>query len=66
VAVPVASPDSATELAALADEIVILAAPANFRAVGLYYEDFHQLEDAEVVRLLASGDATRARAGGGS
>jgi putative phosphoribosyl transferase len=63
VAAPVASPDSATELAALADDILILAAPANFRAVGLYYEDFHQLEDAEVVRLLASADAARARAG---
>ena len=66
VAVPVASPDTATELSALADEIVVLAAPANFRAVGLYYQDFHQLEDEEVVHLLtAKGDATRARAGGG-
>lgn len=64
VAAPVASADAATELAALADEIVILATPANFRAVGLYYEDFHQLEDAEVVRLL--GDATRTRVSGGS
>lgn len=66
VAVPVAPPDTATELAALADEIVVLAAPANFRAVGLYYRDFHQLEDAEVVELLAStDDATHARASGG-
>lgn len=66
VAVPVASPDSATELAALADDIVVLAAPANFRAVGLYYEDFHQLEDREVVRLLASKrDAGHERTGGG-
>ncbi len=65
VAVPVASPETATELAALADEVVVLAAPANFRAVGLYYEDFHQLEDAEVVHLLrAQSDAMRARASG--
>jgi putative phosphoribosyl transferase len=54
VAVPVASPDAATELAALADDIIVLAAPSNFRAVGLYYQDFHQLDDAEVVRLLAA------------
>jgi putative phosphoribosyl transferase len=61
VAVPVAPAATATELAALADEIVVLAAPADFRAVGLYYEDFHQLDDAEVVHLLASmDDATRA------
>lgn len=66
VAVPVASPDSATELAALADDIVVLAAPPNFRAVGFHYQDFHQLDDAEVVRLLASNrDARQARAGGG-
>jgi putative phosphoribosyl transferase len=66
VAVPVASPDTATELAALADEMVVLATPANFRAVGLYYEDFHQLDDAEVMRLLASKrDAAHAQAGGG-
>ncbi len=65
VAVPVASPETATELAALADEVVVLAAPANFRAVGLYYEDFHQLEDAEVVHLLrAQSDAMRPRASG--
>jgi putative phosphoribosyl transferase len=66
VAVPVASPDTATELAALADEIVVLAAPANFRAVGLFYQDFHQLDDAEVVRLLAlKRETARARASGG-
>jgi predicted phosphoribosyltransferase len=46
--------------------MVVLATPANFRAVGLYYEDFHQLDDAEVMRLLASKrDAAHAQAGGG-
>lgn len=63
VAAPVASPDTMSELAALADEVVVLAAPANFRAVGLYYEDFRQLEDADVVHLLTTwSDAPRARA----
>jgi len=59
VAVPVAAPETAAELAALADEIVCLATPTRFRAVGLYYEDFHQLSDAEVIDLLS---AARARA----
>jgi putative phosphoribosyl transferase len=59
VAVPVAAPDTAAEFARLANEIVCLATPADFRAVGLHYRDFHQLEDAEVVALLrrASADA---------
>jgi putative phosphoribosyl transferase len=59
VAVPVAAPDTAAELARLANEVVCLATPADFRAVGLHYRDFHQLEDEEVVALLkrASADA---------
>lgn len=55
-AAPVAAPETAAELAALADEVVCLATPARFRAVGLYYDDFHQLSDAEVVEQLAAAD----------
>jgi putative phosphoribosyl transferase len=69
VAVPVAAPDTATELAALADEVVCIATPANFRAVGLHYEDFHQIDDDEVVDLLsragAGGHQARFLPGGG-
>ena len=53
VAVPVVAPDTAAALGALADEIVFLAAPQPFHAVGLHYRDFHQLDDEEVIALLA-------------
>jgi putative phosphoribosyl transferase len=52
VAAPVAPPDTAEMLRAACDEAVFLATPADFRAVGLYYADFRQLEDAEVMALL--------------
>lgn len=60
-AVPVASPDAQAELAPLVDDWVALLAPADFRAVGQWYEDFPQTPDAEVVRLLAEARAAPAR-----
>ncbi|KAA0676299.1 phosphoribosyltransferase [Azospirillum brasilense] len=56
-AVPVAPPDIVSELRAEADEVVCLQVPHSFGAIGAFYEDFHQLDDAEVIRLLdeASG-----------
>ncbi|WP_159588999.1 phosphoribosyltransferase [Chelativorans xinjiangense] len=51
-AVPVAPRDTLDSLKADADEVVCLAAPLNFRAVGLHYRNFSQTSDAEVVRLL--------------
>jgi putative phosphoribosyl transferase len=54
VAVPVASPEAQPLLAHEADEVVILRIPRNLRAVGEWYDDFHQLEDADVRALLGS------------
>ncbi len=51
-AVPVAPPDTLDKVAELADEVVCLAAPENFRAVGQFYADFPQVEDEEVIRIL--------------
>ena len=51
-AVPVAPADSLDELSAECDEVVCLATPDPFYAVGPHYRDFRQTEDAEVVRLL--------------
>lgn len=51
-AVPVAAPDSVEEVRPLADELVCLYAPPGFRAVGLHYDDFPQVEDAEVCATL--------------
>ena len=51
-AVPVAPPDSIASLSAEADETVCLATPEAFGAISLFYEDFHQVDDAEVVACL--------------
>jgi putative phosphoribosyl transferase len=52
-AVPVAPADSLAELARDCDDIVCLATPEPFYAVGAHYRDFTQTEDDEVIRLLA-------------
>jgi putative phosphoribosyl transferase len=51
-AVPVAPPSTARGLAPTVDEWVCLATPDWFSAVGQFYRDFTQVEDAEVVALL--------------
>jgi putative phosphoribosyl transferase len=51
-AAPVCAPETAERLAAIADRLVCLAAPAEFQAVGVWYEDFSQTSDAEVIDLL--------------
>jgi putative phosphoribosyl transferase len=55
-AVPVAPQSALDELRDAADQIVCLATPYPFRAVGLHYADFEQTTDEEVVTLL---DAAR-------
>lgn len=55
VAAPVAAPGAVRRLAALADDVVVIAMPERFRAVGEWYDDFHQVSDDEVVDLLRSG-----------
>jgi len=52
-ATPVAPPETLERLAELADEVVCLAAPEGFFGVGQFYRNFHQLDDDEVVRVLA-------------
>jgi len=52
-AVPVAPADSLDELSGNCDDIVCLATPEPFYAVGLHYRDFTQTEDEEVIGLLA-------------
>jgi len=39
-------------LRALCDEAVLLAKLTKFGSLGFYYDDFRQLEDAEVIALL--------------
>jgi len=61
-AVPVAAPDSLERVRPYADEVICLEAPRGFYAVGQFYRDFQQVEDDEVVALLAQSARTRAPA----
>ena len=51
-AVPVSPPETLAKVAALADEVVCLQAPAFFQAVGQFYRYFPQVDDDEVIRSL--------------
>jgi putative phosphoribosyl transferase len=51
-AVPVAPPDILPVLRREADEVIVLETPEPFMAVGLWYADFAQTTDEEVVALL--------------
>jgi putative phosphoribosyl transferase len=51
-AVPVAPEESIALLERLADDVVCLATPEPFLAVGVWYTDFDQTTDEEVVALL--------------
>ena len=71
VAVPVGAEETCQELRDEADEVVCVATPQPFRAVGLWYENFLQTSDDEVCTLLeearhAQGQrmAAQGRAGG--
>ncbi len=52
IAVPVGPPETLALLRAEADEVVCPLVPRDLQAVGRWYRDFHQVEDAEVRRLL--------------
>jgi predicted phosphoribosyltransferase len=63
VAVPVAPHATACELARLADRVVCVLEPEEFQAIGQWYDDFSQLSDQDVVRLLEHSVTDLARAG---
>jgi len=52
VALPVAPPETAEELRQMADELICLETPSDFMAVGSYYQDFTQVTDEDVVKIL--------------
>jgi len=62
VAVPVAPPDTVDVLRSEADEVVCLAMPEPFRAIGCWYVEFPQLSDEEVRTRLAQSWAAQAGA----
>jgi len=59
VAVPVAAPRTCASLAREVDRVVCAFTPEPFHAVGLYYENFDQIGDEEVRRLLAQAATAR-------
>jgi len=65
VAAPVGSREAIASLREVCDEVVCLAAPEPFGGVGAWYEDFHQLEDREVLAaMVETQDAQRTRPAG--
>jgi putative phosphoribosyl transferase len=66
VAVPVGPEDTIAELTRMADEVVALATPTPFYAVGAFYRNFRQTSDDEVVQLLqrARGSGNRGQGPG--
>ncbi len=64
-ATPVASPEALEYLTPLCDQLVCLAAPHPFFAVGQYYADFRQVTDEEVQEILRTHGPPAGRAGGG-
>jgi putative phosphoribosyl transferase len=52
-AAAVAPPETVELLRQEADEVVVLRTPHPFHAVSLYFEDFSEVSDEEVVKLLA-------------
>ncbi len=62
-AAPVAPEESVADLARVADDVVVVATPGFFFAIGQFYGDFAQTSDDEVVALLAAA-AGRVRGGG--
>ena len=61
VAVPVATHDIADAMRREADEVVCLHELDELFAIGLWYEDFRQVPDSEVERILAAAAGTPSR-----
>lgn len=51
-AVPVGAPSTVKQVAQMADEVICPRQPQSFMAVGMWYEEFDQTSDQEVVDLL--------------
>lgn len=52
VALPVAARDSLKKIRESADEVIVLATPEPFFGVGMFYQNFEQMTDADVIKIL--------------
>jgi predicted phosphoribosyltransferase len=59
-AVPVAPTDTLARIREVADDVVCLELHDNFGAIGLFYSDFRQTSDREVIEILARFSPHRA------
>ena len=59
-AVAVASPEAARAMLRECDALVCLNVPADFHAVGQFFDDFTQVTDEDVIALMAGGQTRRA------
>jgi putative phosphoribosyl transferase len=59
-AVPMGSEDAVTALRTIADDVIVIVTSSWFFAIGDFYDDFGQVSDEEVERLLERAAATRA------
>ncbi len=64
VAVPTGAPDTCAALATDVDEVVCLAMPDPYIAVGCWYEDFRQTSDDEVRTLLQRANQAAVQSSG--
>jgi putative phosphoribosyl transferase len=58
VAAPTMAAATARAFAALADDVVTVMTPKHFESVGQWYEDFRQVTDEDVRRLLRERDGS--------
>ncbi|WP_207387340.1 phosphoribosyltransferase [Legionella rowbothamii] len=58
VAVPVAARSTCAEMASLVNKIICPLQPANLYTVGLWYDDFSQTSDEEVMHLMTTLSST--------
>ncbi len=61
VAVPVAPSDTVDLLRPLVERVIVLWIPVSFSAVGVFYDDFTQVSDEEVLDVLAKVAAEQRR-----
>lgn len=56
-ACPVCASESLPRIQKYADQVISLITPKNLRAVGNYYQNFEQIDDNQVIKLLSSTDS---------
>ena len=63
IAVPVGAPESCQEISDEADQVFCLLQPIYFGAVGRFYNNFSEVSDDEVERILASARSRQLQQG---